>query len=173
MKVFLDMDGVLVDFRRGVGEVFGRNDLSNSWAFWENWEGVTTKEISDICDKHFWWSLNWTPEGMGIYQTTIRKFLVKDIYLLTAPMPNLDSYTGKALWVNKHMPIYKNRLIVTPAPKFLLAGPNTLLIDDKDENVEEFRAAGGQAILVPRLWNKMHENADQTLNVVKTALEDF
>ena len=180
MKVYLDMDGVLVDFNRGVCKAFGRDDPSTNWKFWENWDGITSKNISDICNIDFWLNLNWTPEGMSIEQIVREKFdrnsrttEATDIYLLTTPMPNSYSYTGKALWVNKHIPIYNKRLIVTPAPKSLLAGPDTLLIDDKDENIEEFRVAGGEAILCPRPWNKDSHLASQTVKIVKKYLEVF
>lgn len=173
MKVFLDMDGVLVDFRRGICEAFDRDDPSTSWEFWENWKGVTTKDVSNVCNIDFWVNLNWTSDGMCIYQTIRRKFLVKDIYLLTTPMPNFNSYTGKVLWVSQHMPVFNKQLIITPAPKSLLAGSDTLLIDDKDENIEEFVAAGGQGILVPAPYNELHGWLDKTLQVVKNSLEAF
>jgi 5'(3')-deoxyribonucleotidase len=88
-------------------------------------------------------------------------------------MSNMESYTGKALWVNKWIPVFNKRFIITHAPKHLLAGSDTLLIDDKDQNIEEFVAAGGQGILVPRPWNRLHEQAGETLQVVKSKLEEF
>ena len=57
--------------------------------------------------------------------------------------------------------------------KAQLARPDTLLIDDKDENIAEFVAAGGQGILVNRPWNKGHARADCTLEGVKHALEAY
>lgn len=40
--------------------------------------------------------------------------------------------------------------------KDLYAKPGQILIDDADHNVEAFRSADGEAILVPRPWNKGH-----------------
>jgi len=88
-------------------------------------------------------------------------------------MPNPESYTGKALWVQKHLPEYSKRLIVTPVPKSEFAHRDILLIDDKDENVEGFVKAGGNAILVPRPWNELHGWAGETYQVVKNSLENF
>ena len=170
MKVFLDMDGVLTDFRRSVCEIFGRDDPSNFWLFWKNWEGVSSNDVDAVCNVDFWANLHWTSDGLDIFKAVFEKF-PNDIYLLTTPMPNIESYTGKALWVDKCIPVWNNRLIITQAPKSLLAGSDTLLIDDKDENIEEFVAAGGQGILVPRPWNELHDWANETLQVVKNNLE--
>lgn len=173
MKVFLDLDGVLVDFRRGICEAFNRNDPSTNWTFWENWEGVSSGDIDKKCDVKFWASLNWTQEGREIEEVVRRKFGSGNICLLTTPMPNLGSWTGKVVWVNKHLSLYSKQLVVTHSPKHLFAAPNTLLIDDKDKNIAEFIIAGGQGILVPRLWNELHGWADETLQVVKNSLEEF
>lgn len=172
MKVFLDMDGVLVDFRRGVCEAFDRDDPSDSWTFWEDWEGITSSDVNAKCDEDFFFHLNWTYEGIDIFKAVFEKYTPdNDIYLLTVPMPNLGSWTGKAQWVNRYIPVFNERLIVTWVPKALFAGPDTLLIDDKDENIAEFVAAGGQGILVPRPWNELRGWVGEILQVVKNSLE--
>lgn len=173
MKVFLDMDGVLVDFRRGVCEVFGRDDPSTNWEFWENWEGVTTNDVNAKCHNYFWKYLDWTYDGPEIEQAIRDKFNNENVYLLTTPMLNTGSGTGKLQWIKWHMPWVYSRTIISYAPKSLLAGPDTLLIDDKDENIAEFVAAGGRGILVPRLWNELRGWANDALQVVKNSLEEF
>jgi len=75
------------------------------------------------------------------------------------------------LWVKEHLSRYYKQLIITMAPKHLLAKPDTLLIDDKDENVEGFWDAGGKAILVPRPWNSNHKLSDVSVNMVSHSLE--
>ena len=172
MKVFLDLDGVLVNFRRGVCEAFGKvPDPEDGWTFWENWEGVTTKNVDEVCNEAFWEGLSWTYDGPEIERAIRSKF--DDIYLLTTPMPNPGSATGKLLWIKRNMPWAYNRTIISYAPKSLLAGPGTLLIDDKDENIAEFVAAGGHGVLVPRPWNELHGWAGETLQVIKNSLEEF
>ena len=175
MKVFLDLDGVLVDFIRGVCEAFGRNDPSTNWCFWENWEGVTTKDVDKKCDVFFWESLYWTHDGREIEQAVRHKFSEQNIYPLTTPMPNPGSGTGKLEWIKRCIPWAYNRTIISSpgAPKSLLATHDTLLIDDKDENIAEFVAAGGRGILVPRPWNELCGWAGETLQVMKNSLEEF
>lgn len=172
MKVFLDLDGVLVDFRRGVCEVF-KQEPSNDWTFWKHWEEVNTEDVNDRCDACFWSSLHWTPDGIDIEQVIKEKFDPDDIYLLTTPMRNPGSGIGKLWWIEDHMPWAYDHTILSYAPKSLLAGPDTLLVDDKDENIAEFVAAGGRGILVPRPWNELRGWASESAQVVKNSLEEF
>ena len=60
-------------------------------------------------------------------------------------------------------------MIFTGAKKFI-AGPGRWLIDDKDANVEAFRAAGGQAITVPRPWNSEHGKSHQVMETIRKEL---
>ncbi len=177
MKVFLDLDGVIVDFRRGVCEVFGFpcDDLTKKWAFWGVWPNVTFEMVNAICTQEFWRTLNFTHDGQILlygWVGLMEKF--ENITLLTTPMPNPGSWSGKYLWIKENMPAkFLKNTIMLQGSKAQLAGPDTLLIDDKDENIEEFVAAGGQGILVPRIWNRLHGQADEALQVVKNKLEEF
>ena len=169
------MDGVLVDFRKGIHDAFNKPynylTLSPLWKFWDDWPDVTFEMVNAACVSEFWAELKWTHDGLKILQAVIEKF--NDIYLLTTPMPNFESATGKVLWVNKQIPVFNRRLIITRASKSLLAGPDTLLIDDKDQNIDEFIKAGGQGLLVPRPWNHRCYCTDRTVEVVKRFLESL
>jgi len=183
--VFLDMDGVMVDFLGGLHRALGvpyQYDQypyeKGKWNMLTDIKGfedipATFEQCNDCCTTNFWANLEWMPDGHDIMRLVTSTFKPEQIYLLTTPMPNPGSYTGKVLWVQKHLPEFSKRLIVTSAPKNLFARPDTLLVDDKDENVEEFVKAGGDAILVPRLWNELHGWADETYQVVKNSLGNF
>ena len=178
--VFLDLDGVLVDFVGGLHKLWSiPYDLTNypyekaKWDMLLDIPGVDNfSEVDDACDREFWHRLNWIHDGRDIFKHIFDRF-TNDIYLLTTPMSNLGSWTGKALWVNRNIPVFNKRLIITSASKSLLAGPGTLLIDDRDKNVEEFIAAGGNACLVPRPWNKGYAMADKSADIVKAFLEEL
>lgn len=173
--VFLDVDGVLANFRKGIHEAFVKPynypTLSPKWKFWDDWPDVTFEMVNGVCDTLFWRNLEWIHDGYDILTAIEYEFAPAQIYLLTTPMPNIQSPTGKWLWVKHNMPMYYKRTIIIQAPKHLLARPNTLLIDDKDENVDGFREAGGKALLVPRPWNRAHISADRTVEVVREFLE--
>lgn len=177
MKVFLDMDGVLVDFVGGIYRAFGvpydYGISATKWKFYADM-GLSFEEFDSICNIDFWARLDWMRDGRAILNTIIDKIQpIASIYLVTAPMPNPGSSTGKTLWVKKHISWLKERLIITQASKALMAGPDTLLIDDKDQNVIEFQKAGGQAILVPRPWNSEYVHARDTLDVVQKAIRSL
>jgi len=175
--IYLDLDGVITDFVGGVCRAFNKPnpypELTRDYTFWNAWPEISTKDVDAICTTDFWINLDWVRDGHDILRTVLDHFKPEQVYLATRPMPNPDSYTGKALWVQKHLPEYSKRLIVTQAPKSLLAKPDTLLIDDKDENVEEFVKAGGYGILVNRPWNKGHERTDHTVEDLEIDLLDI
>lgn len=175
MICYLDIDGVLANFRKGVHDAFGipydYSTLSDKWYFWEDWDKVTFEDVNAVCDKGFWQKLEWMHDGLKIFKTIFNEF-INDIYLLTTPMPHPESASGKILWVDKHVPVFNKHLIITRAPKSLLAGPDRLLIDDKDQNIEEFITAGGQGILVPRPWNKNHDCQQSSYDYIAHKLDE-
>lgn len=172
--VFLDMDGILVNFRKGIRDVFGKPydypTLSPKWKFWDDWPDVSFAMVNAACTTEFWTDLEWMHDGHSILGAIWEVFSAGQVYLLTTPMPNLESAFGKMIWVHDHLPMYLKRTIITQAPKHLLARPDTLLIDDKDENVDGFREAGGKAHLICRPWNRGHLNADKTVQMLQEFL---
>lgn len=172
MKVFLDMDGVLVDFFTGVNGIFNISKPPHKYNWFEDYN-VSREQLNTVCGSRFFSDLDWMYDGREIEEAVRVKFGSGNVCLVTLPMPNSESWMGKVEWVNKHLSLYNKRLIISTASKSLFAGPDTLLIDDKDENIKEFREAGGQGILVPRPWNKLHGWADETLQVMKNSLEAY
>lgn len=183
--VFLDMDGVLVNFLKGLHKALDapysydpypyKKGLWNMLDAIEDFDGdiPTFKQCDDCCNIDFWTNLKWMHDGKEIFSKVVEFCGINNIYLLTTPMPNPGSGTGKILWVEKNIPVLAKQLIITQASKSLLARSDTLLIDDRDKNVDEFIKAGGKACLVPRPWNRNHFCADRTVEVVEKFLKDI
>lgn len=181
--IFLDMDGVLVNFLGGLHKALDVPYDINNYPYKKGkWNMLTDikafadipatfEECNDCCTTSFWQNLKWMHDGHHILRAIYNRFNADKIYLLTTPMPNLESASGKMMWIKGNLPVHLKHTIITQAPKHLLARPDTLLIDDKDENVDGFREAGGKALLVPRPWNRAHLQADRTVEVVKEFLE--
>ena len=167
--VFLDMDQVLTDFNKAICEKFGLPYPPQIYDFFES----IRSEVNDICTIDFWVYLEWMQDGHEILREVIKKF--NTVYILTSTMPNPESFTGKIIWMHKHLPAYSNYTIPIPfgVPKSLFARPNTLLIDDRDKTIEEFRDAKGNAILVPRPWNKLYKYSDVSSSIVRKELEKY
>jgi len=179
VKIFLDLDGVLVDFVGGIHRAFGKEYSYNSapikWNFFKDWEPkISFRSFNFVCTVDFWANLDWMHDGREILQEINAKLGVSDnLFLLTCPMPNSQSWTGKRLWVERHIPHLVDRLIVTPAFKGIFASDNAVLIDDKDENIAKFVEAGGRGILVPRPWNELRGWAGRTLEVMQNSLGEL
>lgn len=172
--IYLDMDGVITDFVSSINKCMGIPEhtpaLIRNW--WEEYD-VSFEQVNNYCTIDFWQNLTWLSDGKEILSAVLDKFPQLSIFLLTTPMPNPGSWTGKFKWVQKHLPLFTKQLIVTTVSKALFVGSDTLLIDDYDKNIKEFIAAGGQGILVPRSSNSLYKQAGETLQVVKNRLEEF
>ena len=185
--VYLDMDGVMVNFLGGLHKSLGvPYDTSHypyeegKWNMLTDIKGfddvpATFEQCNDACTESFWVNLNWTPDGRDILEIVTRMFDIRNIYLLTTCMPNPGTPSGKMQWIEKNLPIFKRQFIIlgSGVGKGLFASPDALLIDDRDKNIDEFIAAGGHGLLVPRPWNRAHSCAGRTVEVVMKFLEDL
>lgn len=178
-KLFLDMDGVLTDFTRGWTNALGASYAYDPYPFkvgvWNYFPelqkeyNISFEQVNRVCTQAFWANLPWMHDGMKILEIMLDRFNYENIYLLTSPMPNLGSSSGKMEWVERNIPDLKKHVIVTNADKGLFAGPGRILLDDKDENVHSFRANGGVGVICPRPWNKRHRY--DTIPFIKDRLE--
>jgi FMN phosphatase YigB (HAD superfamily) len=80
----------------------------------------------------------------------------ENVCLLTSPTKDPESLAGKLEWIHMNLPSFMHRQYLVGPRKHFCARPDSLLIDDSDENVKKFREHGGHAILVPRPWNSLH-----------------
>lgn len=137
-KVYCDMDGVIVDFEHGYDRLTGRkapgvHSTYNKDDFW----GAITK-----AGKDFWANLEWMPDGKQLWDY-IKQYNPE---LLTAPSREESSRIGKQEWVDKHLsgtPI----IFKQAKDKKDLAESNAILIDDRKDNISQWRDAGGIGIL--------------------------
>lgn len=149
----LDMDGVLVDLHSTIFRKFGI-DKPEDKTLWNNGELlISNEELWAGTDAEWWASLPWTPEGQELLDLCVSYFGRDRIVICTKPAPHPGSADGKLLWLERNIPWLSRSYILT-VNKSLLAAPHLCLIDDSDRNVDSFHAAGGRAILVPRIWNR-------------------
>jgi 5'(3')-deoxyribonucleotidase len=175
MLAFLDMDGVLTDFVGAACRAHGKSNpyddaaAQGVWAMETLW-GMSGKEFWAPCNgEGFWDRLEKTPEADDIVKLITDTFGVENVALLTAPSMSGFCIPEKRLWIRRNYPQLEGGMIFTAAKKFL-AGPDRLLIDDRDKNIEDFRLFGGKAVTVPRPWNRMHALSDKPLEVLYRVL---
>jgi len=157
------MDGVLVDFLRGVREALG-----HGWddAVFTGKEKKAQRNKSISLHKHFWENLP-VERDFDQYWGFIKNF---NPHILTAyaPWDETNSKHGKVVWNQKHLHVPHERFhVVLRESKRYFAkehdgshfGRPNVLIDDFPINITEFEAAGGIGIL--------HTSAATTITKLK------
>ncbi len=172
--IFIDLDGVIVDFSTPAIQKHGVTihddseyptdcqwDILQACNKLRTQQGhtlLTAAEFWDALDYDFWYGLPLYPLARAFVN-----YLEHwgNTYFATTPTLSSECVAGKYDWVKKHFPEYRSKLIIC-THKEVLAGPNTILIDDRDKNCEAFDKAGGIAILVPRPWNNFECDAENS-----------
>jgi len=178
MKCFVDMDGVVADFVKAVHKAHNRpyayNDPKNMGVFEiEKIWGISIKEFWKYDGHDFWAMVEKTPEADDIVKMVCDYFDKENIVFLTAPSNSGGCYTGKREWLKTNFPDLRDSVIFAPGrTKHFLARPGAVLIDDRNENADDFVYHGGQAILVPRDWNRLYYNKD-VLYAIRVGLENL
>ena len=135
-KIYCDMDGVLADFESGYEELTGV-DLRGEFQKGEDfWDPISKAGVG------FWAGLKWMPDGQKLWDY-LKPF---NPVLLSAPSREQSSRIGKHVWVKHKIP--GTKLILRYASqKQELATPESILIDDRQVNIDQWEAAGGIGIL--------------------------
>jgi hypothetical protein len=170
--VFLDMDGVLADFMGGAHKAHGREyDVATypkgCWEIADHWQMPVDEFWAGIhAVRYFWELLDFYPWMNELL--TLAAEHGSEVKLLTSPARSPFCYSGKRAWCDQFIP--KGIELIICKSKHLIAGPNRLLIDDGDHNVDPWRKHGGQAILFPQPWNDYWHMADDPMAHVRRNL---
>lgn len=149
-KIYCDMDGVLCDFDRRFEQFGGMSSKEYEAKY-------GTNKFWDLISKvgaQFWAKIPWMPEGKSLWEY-ISKY--KPI-LLSAPSQDYSSRYGKKLWVQEHFPGTK-LVLARRSNKKDYSGKNKILIDDREDTINEWNAARGIGILFT--------STSQTINDLK------
>ena len=150
-KIFSDMDGVLTDFDESfkkASDGIAPRDYEKKFGKDKFWELIDGGGVG------YWVGMPYMPDGER-YWDYIKGY---DVELLSSPSRSNTSRLGKRLWVRNNMPGVK----LTLAQAYLkknYAAPNHILIDDRESNIDQWRAAGGIGIL--------HTSASDTIRQLK------
>lgn len=177
MQCFLDLDGVLANFVKGMCIHHAKpNPYTNKanvgvWDFYKLW-GMTADDLWKWAGYSFWVGLEPMPDAQKIVSIVKTAFGMENILVVSPLGPNARCYDGKRDWLARWFPELANRLTAC-SHKHLLAAPNKVLIDDYDRNIAEFAASGGNAILLPRLWNRGHAFEQQASNCLEDRIKEL
>jgi len=171
MIIYLDLDGVVVDFVSAALKLFDAEHLQKDWppGEWDitNVLGVSATDFWSRVDARgelFWKNLQVYPWA-GCLLNLIDDY---EWYYATSPSRSHRSSSGKVLWMQEQHGTHFRRYVLGEH-KHLLAKSDALLIDDNQKNVERFVENGGKSILFPRPWNRLH-HIDEPMGYVKEML---
>jgi hypothetical protein len=184
MKIYVDLDGVLVFLDAGIAECLGMtmDEMYSKWTkgIYSVSAGLNIPSI-DIWkaagkrseDKNFWAELPEYPWAKELWEKCND---LADTAILTAPIwscPELvpACLSGKGMWMQKFTGNPKfDKYHITQA-KQDCARWDRILIDDREENIAKFTEAGGKGILFPYHGNRLHHLKDNPLPVVFEELD--
>lgn len=146
--IYVDMDGVLVDFEKGYYDLTGihtKQFVKGDSTFW--------KPISEA-GAGFWAGLPWMPDGKELWRY-VKKYKPN---ILSAPSQDPSSIVGKEAWLKINLQNqFKKAYFYNRANKKLFAGENKILIDDMEQTINEWNEKGGIGILHTSTANTIKE----------------
>lgn len=183
--IYLDMDGVLSDFTAGwhnaLGVPFDIYDYPLPKGLWdyssviEKQYGIKWGAIVKVCSRRiFWYQLPMIRDAHRFYRSLCERHNV--VFLTHATGVFNECLIGKQLWLDGFTDFnsYEMILLKSDEAKGIYATPDSVLIDDKDDNIQDFIRSGGRGILVPRPWNNRRfefESFEQANRLVEKNLE--
>lgn len=167
--IYLDMDGVCVDFTSAGIRANGKlpDVVLKRWEEEFPGEFYPNKAL-EVTMREFWKAIAVVGESFWIdleeyewYNQLLTELQAraKVIFLSTATY-NPTCLSGKLKWLQKRFGEEFQDYIFT-AHKYCLASSSTILIDDYYKNINEFRGSGGTAVLFPQIWNTNHHIEDK------------
>ena len=136
--IYLDMDGVIVDFDKQFKDAFGMSPREYEQGFGIEmfWKKIEERGVG------FWRGMEWMPGGQELYKRVSQH----DHYLLSSPSRSETSKIGKHMWKKDNTP--NTKLILSRSyNKKNYADRSNILIDDRESNIQQWRDAGGIGIL--------------------------
>jgi len=194
--IYWDMDGVLADFAGAVFEAHNvgnpqGDDLAQWYDYPTNcgWKiepalkelGVEVESWYDPEKMNTGWWANLAPHTEMLKLVNFFKGFAglmspRVLTCIGAGDYAARSAAGKALWLKKHLPYTRTIMVSSSKDKALLAREGNVLVDDKEETIDAWNAAGGTGVLVPRPWNSRWSKVlgpEQSVDYVRSFLEGF
>ena len=152
-KLFVDMDGVLVNFVKGFSEISDDPKAKHPRKYTQKYGDDVFWKLIKSYGIDFWKDLEWMPDGKKLWKYIKNR---EPIILSTPAIGFKPSYDGKKKWVGQHIGSYE---VILTDKKYKFANESSILIDDMDFNINPWVQAGGIGIL--------HKSASDTISKLK------
>lgn len=156
IKVYCDLDGVLVDFNRGFKKLDANEDGLSPTKYEKKYGLDQMWKIIDDEGESFWANLRWKSDGRELWDY-IKRY---EPIILSSPSRSKSSVEGKMKWIKRNLNINQDeptksskkwdqtsRIILSRYKYKFATGPTDILIDDTREKIDKWVEAGGTGIL--------------------------
>ncbi|MER2053742.1 MAG: hypothetical protein ABTB30_00525 [Clostridia bacterium] len=161
-KIYLDMDGVLADFDRGVAEICGMEPFPDGVERDPQQDHLMWEAIREA--GHFYDRLEPMPGAVDMFHTIYGKYGDRCEILTGIPKPSRGIETAaedKVNWMHRVLsPEIVVHCVLRREKTDFCDGAGTILIDDREKTIDEWNKKGGTGIL--------HRTAEETLRILKT-----
>jgi len=151
--LYIDMDGVLVDFDKGFRQ-FGKGgplDFMEKYGKPSFWKLMNQHP-------HFFLNLDWMPDGKELWNY-VKQY---DPIILTTPAHSMKyCKEDKKKWVKRHLG--ENIKVIFSSKKEKYANLTSILIDDRDQNIIPWKTSNGIGI--------KHISTNNTISKLKELIE--
>ena len=153
-KIYVDLDGVLTDFQAQAAKLFDmpKDEVEK---YLDKNPGKTWAKISRA-GADFWSKMPWMEDGKQLWDGLA---IYKPI-ILSSPTKHPSSKIGKIRWLREN--VSENSKVILDHDKAKYADEDSILIDDREKNIEAWKKAGGIGIL--------HKNSRDTLEELSKVL---
>lgn len=158
--IYVDLDGVLVDFDKGVSNItngIGRDEYIKTYSVSLLWEKI------NMFGSDWWAHLPWMGDGKILWDWIKNK----NCCVLTscsARNTGVKAIEGKTKWIHMNLGSIKNIIVDSWDMKQNYATPTDILIDDALRNINQWKDKGGIGIL--------HTDSLSTIEQLKTILNE-
>lgn len=189
--IFLDLDDVLADCTGDALRHFGC-DYKGWWDY-----PIKTRDIYQVLEqlthgvylppqvfwehfkREFWATMNPLEGCHELVDYCAGLVGPENVVILTTPTKCGDCLAGKLDWIEDNMPKWMHRQYIMTPRKHFCAAPNTLLVDDADENCDRFMVdsegivTGARAFRWPQPWNQFRGQCMNRLPFLKWFLGEI
>lgn len=157
--IYLDMDGVIANFEKRYIELFNVTPSST-----RDYKEFSTFFDKFVADGHFE-TLELMPDAMDLVRALRNALPPTQILSSTASQKRQEAISKQKIkWLETHDIDFQRNFVPGKHLKKKYARTDTLIIDDTESVITDWRAAGGVAIL--------HKNVPDTLVQLKFILDD-
>ena len=148
-KIYLDMDGVLADFNRGMQELLGLEPFDQG----SGWHPEKDDELWERVKKygHFYDALELIPGSKEFFDAVYGRFYDRCEILTGIPKPRrgiTSAGEDKIKWVRR---LLSENVVIHVVQREekpgYCTGKDCILIDDYQKNIKEWEKSGGTGIL--------------------------